>query len=732
MGRGFKFAFGRLLVSIILGFLPSFLFIALLTQYGSPISNYINFLSNFNVSRLAWISALGISAIIFLIWSIIKSKISSKKYLLLLIFVFLFIGLALVFAQIYLYINFLLGQDILVRLSADKENIFFTGNYSERVSFKTTIVMNPFCTASCYYEFFDVSKGEVIEGGEFDIASVLPNIKTYSLEKDELVSGQILKSFKVRCMSKKTYFCYTNGEESQRTALITINYGISQEDMALSESLKSELLDLGSEFYNSEIILDEINLNLDAMNRSIYVDNLLYSLNNLSNYSAELNSSFESLKTLWEKQDILSLQTGIESFRKNLGIFKSGEASLNLEAKSDFSSYNLLIENLNGSGVLLKEAVLKNFTESDCNELNEVVNSFNLALDEFKIRAEINSKTNLVNDICSRIKTISEKSKENLGNLCPLSENIKEKGIEKISWVEIDNETIPAVLLKEKVPVCCYYGKCISCCDLSCSDRNYPVIFLHGHSISRTTPADYSFDSLVKIKEKLVSSGYVDAGAITVSPIKEEGGLWGKVDMPFAITASYFFDTYKNADGEFSTISSKTDSIDTYALRLKDIVELAKYKTGKQKVIIIAHSMGGLVTRRYVQIFGAENIDKIILITAPNHGIDNKVREYCGIIGSSVACSNMDEDSLFINKLNYAPTEKPEIHNIIGIGCNIEDETGDGIVKNSSQYLDYAHNYYVAGSCDELNFKYLHEEIVNPVMYPEVYEIIKRILNDES
>lgn len=202
------------------------------------------------------------------------------------------------------------------------------------------------------------------------------------------------------------------------------------------------------------------------------------------------------------------------------------------------------------------------------------------------------------------------------------------------------------------------------------------------------------------------------------------------MDFPFLMTSSYFFDIYRDSEGNFLTTASKEDSIDTYALRLKEIIEQAKYKTNKNRVIIIAHSMGGVVARRYVQIFGKSNIDKLIFITVPNKGIDKKVSDICAIFGSDLVCRDLNEESLFMNKLNNAPTEKPEIYNIIGIGCDLGEETGDGIVKNSSQYLDFAKNYYINGNCDEFSFSYLHQQIGNPEKYPRTYEIIKQILKE--
>jgi hypothetical protein len=231
----------------------------------------------------------------------------------------------------------------------------------------------------------------------------------------------------------------------------------------------------------------------------------------------------------------------------------------------------------------------------------------------------------------------------------------------------------------------------------------------------------------MEIKNNLTEEGYVDAGEFLISE-EEGGGFWGRVNVPIMVTASYFFDAYKTASGDTVTVSSKLEGVDTYAIRLRQIINTIKEKTGKDKVIIVAHSMGGIVTRRYLQVFGGESIEKVILVTVPNHGISDKVRSYCAVFGAETACNDMNEESILMNQLNNVKEEFSEIYNIIGIGCNMGDETGDGIVKNSSQFLDSAKNYYVNGSCDEFDFEFFHETILYPNFYPEAYKIIKKLL----
>ena len=154
-------------------------------------------MSNFEASKWAWILGVGIAFLIFIVWSIAKSKAPSKKYILTLIIFLLTIGAVLVFAQAYMYIKFFLGGDTLVQLSADKENIFFGDNTEESVSFETSVVLTPFCSAECSYEFFDLTHGREIERGNFTINPVLSKTKIFSLEREDIINGQSLKKFKV-------------------------------------------------------------------------------------------------------------------------------------------------------------------------------------------------------------------------------------------------------------------------------------------------------------------------------------------------------------------------------------------------------------------------------------------------------------------------------------------------------------------------------------------------------
>ncbi len=62
-------------------------------------------------------------------------------------------------------------------------------------------------------------------------------------------------------------------------------------------------------------------------------------------------------------------------------------------------------------------------------------------------------------------------------------------------------------------------------------------------------------------------------------------------------------------------------SINRFSRQLATRIEEVKEATGADKVVLVGHSMGGLVSRAYVQYGGgAENVAKIVTLGTPHHG----------------------------------------------------------------------------------------------------------------
>ncbi|MBI2134760.1 alpha/beta fold hydrolase [Candidatus Woesearchaeota archaeon] len=345
-------------------------------------------------------------------------------------------------------------------------------------------------------------------------------------------------------------------------------------------------------------------------------------------------------------------------------------------------------------------------------------------------------------EILSLIKmNFSEDSELYFGNNCaqPNEMNIsqyygEEIKIDKAIDTEAKNFTSRAeIKLTENYPVCCVFGECKRCCtsDECRNDESlYPVLFLHGHALNSDNSPEYSLDAFNKIQAKLQEDGYISAGTITpvsdYSEVKE--GEWGLSSRPLSVKGSYYLVSYYNL-GSYALTTQKSENIETYAIRLKELIDLLKFRTGKDKVIIVAHSMGSLVSRSYLQIFGDEDVDKLIMIAAPNKGISGSVSNYCPVLGEKKECQDMNEGSIFMKKLND-PNKIPgsaKIYNIIGTGCSMDGTTGDGIVTRENAELGYAENFYVNGTCEGIS-GVMHTQILNIDQYPEVYEAIGSVL----
>lgn len=60
--------------------------------------------------------------------------------------------------------------------------------------------------------------------------------------------------------------------------------------------------------------------------------------------------------------------------------------------------------------------------------------------------------------------------------------------------------------------------------------------------------------------------------------------------------------------------------IDTYAAIIHEAVEEMLASTGRRRLVIVAHSMGGLAVRAYMRKHGNERIAKVITLGTPHHG----------------------------------------------------------------------------------------------------------------
>lgn len=259
---------------------------------------------------------------------------------------------------------------------------------------------------------------------------------------------------------------------------------------------------------------------------------------------------------------------------------------------------------------------------------------------------------------------------------------------------------------------CCFYKKCKKCSEYD----KYPLILIHGHSFNQKNSAYQSTEIFNFLEEKLTNE-YISLG------IENFYTTHNKIMFDILTKPTYYINKKDIFGNEI--IESKDETIEEYADRLKDIIENTKKTSEMDKVNIVAHSMGGLVVRRYIQKYGHENIDNLILIATPNQGITEKIYNLCTVFGNKNECLDMKKGSDLIRKIN-TQYDMPKTFLIIGKGCNLDGEDSDGIVTISNAKLgeEFTYKtYYIEGECTTT--KFLHNEI----LYNEkTVDIIKNIL----
>ena len=656
----------------------------------------------------------------------VKHRSLLKVALIVIISIFIVISVG---AQVYLYINLLLGNDTLTKISVDEKHLTMRHGQEEKITFTATLSSNPFCEIDCEYNFEDLSRGETKDKGNFSILVIKPFVKEYTIKENRIGTGQELYRFEIKCRSKQTILCRTKGEDSMGNILITVDYNLSETDEENINFLKYNLESISDELYKFERNFQEINQTLPFIRQKIILD-----INNETDTFREnaesLRNNLEDLKKSWMMQDF-DLSGRINITKREAEKTEVMFNDLYFKIIMPKEKYNSFVTGINKVyQEIMNVETDYYYNESQAEQFSDIINSFNLEALKFSEISSIEEKENLYNNISLLSGEINLLKNslfyENDSEHKKYSEYILTKLDEfELSTIISENITADKIIFGEPVLRCDMFGEYMECCDEKCRNKNYPIIFVHGHAFNKETSANAITEGFNSIQEELEKEGFLDAGVISL--YANSSNELSKIPSPITLKVSYYYDVLKQGDNYVTIIQTRSENIDTYALRLKELIDSIKENTNKEKVILISHSMGGLVSRRYIQLFGEESVDKMILIGTPNKGIKGKIAEYCPVIGWDLECKDMLSDSEFIEKLNSYKSGL-EIWNIVGDGCKMEEKTGDGIVLKESAVLKGSKNIIIMGDCTEIDNP-LHLKLLNPEYYPKTLETIKTALN---
>lgn len=466
---------------------------------------------------------------------------------------------------------------------------------------------------------------------------------------------------------------------------------------------------------------------------NLRVNNYNLELKKIEDYNANINVVNDKLKY------ISSLRNDISEIVNNRGIDELDESN----CQEEINKISLM-ENYDSLNEESYSSCLKLYNE--VSEINDQKQGFwfdflsflrkfwfnsvkfeNIALVEEKLFP--NEPTLL--DLESDSKEFGEK-------YCNLDLKVESGSFSSVSNVEGDTLTGSSIEdVIENENLCSSFGITGKCCEndeCKYNEESYPVIFLHGHAFSSYDDPAYSLDAFNNMQLTLFQDKYRIGG--TFLPTDEYAnmvaGEWGKVNFPITVKATYYIGVY-NSDGKIVSAPSKEESISTYAQRLSNVVELVKFRTGRNKVNIVAHSMGGLVAREYINNGGESSVHKLIMIGTPNHGTYGGANTLCELVGgASVECAEMRAGSDFITFLNSGDETYGNVkyYTIAGSGCVVNGIDGDGLIRRSSVELNGAKNVKVDGKCEGWSNKDFHSNLLDPSKYSQTLEYVKQFLKE--
>lgn len=326
------------------------------------------------------------------------------------------------------------------------------------------------------------------------------------------------------------------------------------------------------------------------------------------------------------------------------------------------------------------------------------------------------------NSIIPAANATLEATTENfLVDMCQLSKkglsqlsagNIKISVSEKGSNIKTDVKEAEKSCLDEngqRTTQCCDSDEYKSRTDL------YPVVFIHGHAMERLAggrgDVQTSLNTFNFMSKYFSENGYVEKS--TFYPESSEltiKGSWAYCNKPIVVRLTYY-------EGlQSGTTHNYKESIAEYSPTLKKEIDAILTNTNKDKVIIVAHSMGGVLSRYYIlKNEGKDKVHKLITIASPHYGIRTST-SLISWLGAKES-EQMKPNSGFLDMLNNPVDSLVPTYTICGNnkGCLTED--CDGLVYvNSCRLKMEIKNMIFTGPQYEHSPMLQHQEIAQQVL----------------
>ncbi|PIO07343.1 hypothetical protein COU59_03385 [Candidatus Pacearchaeota archaeon CG10_big_fil_rev_8_21_14_0_10_34_12] len=183
------------------------------------------------------------------------------------------------------------------------------------------------------------------------------------------------------------------------------------------------------------------------------------------------------------------------------------------------------------------------------------------------------------------------------------------------------------------------------------------------------------------------NNGYVTKDILFPEKISElSKGIWGYC-KPVSVRVTYYDGISTGGSVQYK------GSIAYYSPTLSKEITAVLTATNKDKAIIVAHSMGGIISRYYIKNGeGQSKIDKLITISSPHYGARDLFTSFPGVESET---KEMGIGSSFLNSLNNPSDSLIDSYSIMGESgsCALGLERCDGVVYVSKAKLNQGKDF---------------------------------------
>ncbi|MFH1209338.1 MAG: hypothetical protein V1663_00930, partial [archaeon] len=351
----------------------------------------------------------------------IKNKISYlyniNKILFILTVVIFLIFLVIFSVKSYLYLSFFFGNDVLISLESDKNDLQLLNGQIGNVTISANVKSNPFCKVTCTYDFVYLGNFTHIENNTVILGSLEPLSRNYEIKADKHGDGQDLYRFDIECTGVKTLLCSTKDIPIRRSLVITMEYYPNEYELRLKDSLKKDIESLNNKLGLINSSLYEFQEALNEMNKTIVVDYIYTDLYKFQKNFSETLAYYQDLQNYWYTQDYSKINDEIIKINSINTEFND----LNKTITENVLRFNSIFNNLYAFKEDLdyvKKNLLYLDNSSYLDDLNKTFVGYNNLLVDVNNRDYISSKEILVNDFLYE------------NDLSLIKEDIKKKSIE--------------------------------------------------------------------------------------------------------------------------------------------------------------------------------------------------------------------------------------------------------------------------------------------------------------